>query len=151
MNYLFVSHHRYRHHPHHMLHPYHHHHHHLVIDWFIIIRPVCRPSSCKWRLQSWSSLEVQSPRSHPHHTSWLTDMKYATSSFRFSLKLRNGRYSDWFHSSRCLHHLNAHCSFSFGLPPEVTSIAKRNSLKSMKLFLSLSKVLTTKVKILFDP
>ena len=44
------------------------------------------------------------------------------------------------------HHLNAHCSFSFGLPPDVTSIAKRNSLKSMKLFLSLSKVLKPKMK-----
>ena len=43
-------------------------------------------------------------------------------------------------------HLNAHCSFSFGLPPEVTSIANRNSLKSMKLFLSLSKVLKPKTK-----
>ena len=41
-------------------------------------------------------------------------------------------------------HLNAHCSFSFGLPPEVTSIANRNSLKSMKLFWSLSKVLKPK-------
>ena len=43
-------------------------------------------------------------------------------------------------------HLNAHCSFSSGLPPEVTSIDNRSSLKSMKLLLSLSQVLKSRIK-----
>ena len=40
-------------------------------------------------------------------------------------------------------YLKAQFSFSSGLPLEVTSIARRNSLKSTKPFLSLSKVLNT--------
>ena len=40
-------------------------------------------------------------------------------------------------------YLKAQFSFSSGVPLEVTSIARRNSLKSTKPFLSLSKVLKT--------
>ena len=40
-------------------------------------------------------------------------------------------------------HLKAHCSFSSGVPVLVTSIANKNSLKSTKPFLSMSKVLKT--------
>ena len=39
--------------------------------------------------------------------------------------------------------LNAHFSFSSGVPAEVTSMASKNSLKSMKPFLSVSKVRKT--------
>ena len=41
-------------------------------------------------------------------------------------------------------HLNAHSNFSVGLPSEAMLIAKRNSLKSMKQFPSLSKALISK-------
>ena len=40
-------------------------------------------------------------------------------------------------------YLNAHLSFSSAVPALVTSIAKRNSLKSINPFLSVSKVLKT--------
>ena len=42
-----------------------------------------------------------------------------------------------------LSYLKAHFSFSSGVPALVTSMAKRNSLKSMKPFLSVSKVRKT--------
>ena len=99
----------------------------LNMNWSLILH-VARdddyPASCKCYQQVLSSLVDQSIRCHHSRTFWSNIFQ----SFKYFLD-----YS----------YLKAHSSFSIAVPLEVTSIERRNSLKSINPFLSASKVLKT--------
>ena len=111
------------------------------------------PCSCRWppapvpslhRLseQFLTSPPAQSSRYHQRHTFWrryegkIVMLLYQGKLFAsFDLKIVDDSFSKPY--------LKAQFSFCSGDPAEVTSIARRNSLKSMNPLLSLSNVLKT--------